>query len=222
MKKTVVMLAAAGSLVALAGPAMAQDAVPFSGLRVGVEAGYDRQRSGSTVDLDTDSDDVKQSIDGIHYGAVVGYDFPLGTNLRLGAEASYAGSTAGWDNDERPNTFTLGQVESDRTMYAGARLGYVMSPKTMLYVKGGYANQRFSGVGRDDDGVYDAKLDTDGWRVGAGVEAQVAPGLYLGAEYRYTKYEEAEFDFEGDAPDTARFDIDTDQHQVVATAGVRF
>ena len=85
----------AGSLAALATPAFAQTAeAPFSGLRVGAEVGYDHIRSGSTEDVD-DTRDLKQSIDGVGYGAVVGYDFAAGENLRLGVEGSYAGSTAG-------------------------------------------------------------------------------------------------------------------------------
>ena len=65
-------------------------------------------------------------------------------------------------------------------------------------------------------------LDTDGWRLGAGAEFAVGRNAYIGAEYRYSKYGEGEVDFEGQTPDTSRFNLDTDRHQVVATAGIRF
>ena len=101
-------------------------------------------RAGSTEDVD-DTRDLKQSIDGVTYGGVVGYDFAAGENLRLGAEASYAGSTAGRDFDnDQPTVFNLGNVQADRDIYVGGRVGFVTSPSTMVYAKAGYTNQRFS------------------------------------------------------------------------------
>ncbi|ANY19868.1 hypothetical protein A6F68_01351 [Tsuneonella dongtanensis] len=214
----------AASLAALATPAMAQSAseAPFSGVRVGGEVGYDHIRSGSTEDVDT-SRDLKQSIDGVSYGAVVGYDIAAGENLRIGAEASYAGSTAERDfNNANPTVFNLGNVQADRDIYVGGRVGFVTSPSTMVYVKGGYTNQRYSVTGTDGTVALDQKLDTDGWRVGAGAEFAVGRNAYIGAEYRYSMYSEGEIDFEGNTPDSSRFNLDTDRHQVVATAGIRF
>jgi len=215
---------AAASLVAAATPAMAQtaDTIPFSGLRVGGEVGYDHIRSGSTEDVD-DTRDLKQSVDGVVYGAVVGYDFAAGDSLRLGAEASYAGSTAGRDFDNnRPAVFNLGTVQADRDIYVGARVGFVTSPSTMIYAKGGYTNQRYSLTGSNGTVNLDQGLDTDGWRAGAGAEFSVGRNAYIGAEYRYSNYREGEVDFEGTTPDGSRFNLDTDRHQVVATAGFRF
>ena len=215
---------AAASLIAVATPAMAQTAgeLPFSGLRVGGEVGYDHIRSGSTEDVD-DTSDLKQSVDGVAYGAVVGYDIPAGENLRIGAEASYAGSTAGRDFDnDQPTVFNLGNVQADRDIYVGGRVGFVTSPSTMVYAKAGYTNQRFSVTGTDGTVALDQRLDTDGWRVGGGAEFAVGRNAYIGAEYRYSNYGEGEVDFEGNTPDSSRFNLDTDRHQVVATAGIRF
>ena len=223
MKYKIASLAAA-SLVALATPAMAQtaDAVPFSGVCVGAEVGYDHIRSGSTEDVDN-TRDLKQSIDGVEYGAVVGYDFPAGDNLRIGAEASYAGSTAERDfNNDQPTVFNLGNVQADRDIYVGGRVGFVTSPSTMVYVKGGYTNQRYSVTGSNGTVDLGQKLDTDGYRLGAGAEFAVGRNAYIGAEYRYSNYSKGEVDFEGNTPDSSRFNLDTDRHQVVATAGVRF
>ena len=64
MNKLVILLASGSALVAVASPAMAQDADPFTGARVGAIVGYDATTAGSSVDNDTtDSDD--QSIDGL-------------------------------------------------------------------------------------------------------------------------------------------------------------
>ncbi|WP_120717984.1 outer membrane protein [Tsuneonella amylolytica] len=215
---------AAASMMAVATPAMAQTAaeIPFSGVRVGGEVGYDHIRTGSSEDIDT-SRDIKQSIDGVTYGVVAGYDAPVSPNFRLGAEASFSGSSAGRDyNNAQPTVFNLGNVKADNEIYVGARLGYVTSPSTMVYVKGGYTNQRYNLIGTDGTTTLDGKFDTDGYRLGAGAEFAVSRNAYIGAEYRYSKYSEAEIDFEGNTPDSSRFNIDTDRHQVVATAGIRF
>ncbi|MBD3730286.1 MAG: porin family protein [Sphingomonadales bacterium] len=223
MNKTVALIAGA-SLAVIATPAFAQTAndVPFSGVRVGGEVGYDHLRSGSSEDVDT-SRDLKQSIDGVEYGAVVGYDLPVSENVRIGAEASYAGSSASWDNNNGvPNTFNLGRVSASRDIYVGGRIGYVVTPKTMIYAKAGYTNQRFGIQGTDGTTSLSQRLDTDGYRLGAGVEYAVSPNAYIGAEYRYSNYSKGEIDFNGDTPDSSRFNLDTDRHQVVMTAGVRF
>lgn len=214
----------AALLAAVATPAMAQtaDEIPFSGVRVGGEVGYDHIRSGSTEDVDN-TRDLKQSIDGVTYGAVVGYDFPAGDALRIGAEASYSGSTASRDFDnDRPTVFNLGNVQADREIYVGGRVGFVTSPTTMIYAKGGYTNQRFSISGSNGTVLLGQRYDTDGWRAGAGAEFAVGRNAYIGAEYRYSKYSEGEVDFDGTTPDGSRFNLDTDRHQVVATAGFRF
>lgn len=222
--KTFLTILAAGTAMAAATPALAQDdpSTSFSGLRVGAEVGYDHIRSGSSVDNDT-TRNLKQSIDGVEYGAVVGYDVPVGERLRVGAEASYAGSSASWDNNNGvPNTFNLGRVKADRDIYVGGRIGYVASPRTMLYVKAGYTNQRYGLEGTDGTTSLSQRLDTDGYRVGAGVEYAISKNGYIGAEYRYSHYGKGEFDFNGSTPDSSRFNIDTDRHQVVATIGYRF
>ena len=221
MKTTIAVLAAA-SIAAFATPAMAQDKAPFSGFRVGAEAGYDHIRSGSSEDIDT-TRDIDQSIDGVEYAGVVGYDAAVGEKLRIGAEASFGDSTAGRDNNNsQPTVFNLGRVQAEREFYVGGRVGYVTSPDLMLYVKGGYTNQRFGYEGSDGTTNLSQRLDTDGYRIGAGAEYAFSNNVYGGLEYRYSNYSKGELDFNGDTPDSSRFNIDTDRHQVVATVGVRF
>lgn len=221
MKMTTALLAAA-SLAAIATPVAAQDKAPFSGFRVGAEAGYDMLRSGSSADIDT-TRNLDQSIDGVNYAAVVGYDAAVGDKLRIGAEASFGDSTAKWSNaNPRPTVFNLGRVEAQREIYVGGRVGYVTSPDLMLYVKGGYSNQRFGIDGSDGTTSASQRLDTDGYRLGAGAEYAFSNNVYGGLEYRYSNYRKGEFDFNGTTPDSSRFSIDTDRHQVVATLGVRF
>jgi outer membrane immunogenic protein len=223
MKKLCAILAA-GSAVMAAVPAFAQD-VPshtFSGPRVEAIAGYDSSRSGSTVDNDT-TRNTKQSINGLVYGAAIGYDAPVGNNLVIGADAEISSSTAKWDNNNGvANTFNLGRVKAGRDIYVGGRIGYAVSPQTLVYLKGGYTNARFNLEGTDGTTNLSQRLDTDGYRVGAGVEYAISPKSFVKLEYRYSNYKKAEYDYNGTTPDSSRFNIDTDRHQVVAGVGVRF
>lgn len=220
--KTSVALLAAASVAALAVPAAAQDKAPFSGARIGAEVGYDMLRSGSSDDVD-DARDLDQDIEGANYAAVVGYDAAVSTNLRLGAEASFGDSTAAWDNgSSQPNVFNLGRVEAQREFYVGGRVGIVTSPALMFYAKGGYTNQRFGIEGTDGTVNASQRLDLDGWRAGVGAEYALSNNVYAGLEYRYSNYSKGELDFNGQTPDSSRFNIDTDRHQVVATVGTRF
>lgn len=213
---------AAGSALASA-PAFAQDASApaFTGPYVQATLGYDKSRSGSDADID-DLRDRKQSIDGLLYGGGLGYDFAAGDSLRIGAEAEVTDSTAKWKASPDNTAFNLGRVSAGRDLYAGARVGFVTSPNTMVYVKGGYTNARYNILGTDGTNRSKEHLDTDGVRVGAGVEYAMNPGTFAKLEYRYSNYSEGEVDFPGATPDSNRFNIDTDRHQVVASVGVRF
>jgi len=223
MKKICAILAAGTVLAAT--PAFAQEATPaanFDGLHAEAIVGYDHLRSGSTKDIDT-SADIKQSIDGVVYGGGIGYDAALGTNVTVGAEAELTGSTAKWDNNNGvPNTFNLGRVKVNRDIYVGGRVGYAVAPSTLVYLKGGYTNARFNLEGRDNTVSLRQRLDTDGYRIGAGVEQKFGTNTFARLEYRYSNYSKGEYDYNGNTPDSSRFKLDTDRHQVVAAVGVRF
>lgn len=223
MRMSPLVLAAGTAIAAAAIPAAAHaQSVPFSGPRVEAIVGYDHNRSGSSVDIDG-TRDLKQSIDGVTYGVGIGYDVAAGETLRIGAEAEISDSSAKWDNNNNvPNTFNLGRVDAGRDIYLGGRIGVVTSPNMMVYAKAGYTNARYNLLGSDGTVNLEQRLDTDGYRLGAGLEYQMGSNAYVKAEYRYSKYSRAEFDFEGNTPDSSRFDIDTDRHQVVVGVGMRF
>ena len=220
MKK--ILAALAIGAVVPACPALAQDAqATFTGPRIEATVGWDKSRSGSSVDNDT-TRDLDQSIDGLLYGGGIGFDAAVGENFLIGAEAELTDSTAKVDNDGVPNTFNLGRVDAGRDIYVGARAGFIVGERMLVYAKGGYTNARYNLVGTDGTVDLNQRLDTDGWRIGAGVEMAVTENAFAKVEYRYSKYNEAEFDFNGETPDSSRFRIDTDRHQVVASVGFRF
>ena len=185
-----------GAAAISATPASAQEAAPFSGVRVEGIVGYDT----------TDVEDENSS--GIAYGAGVGYDFQMG-GLVAGIEAEASDSTL----DECVSDVDLvGDelcVQAGRDLYVGGRIGAAVSRNVLLYGKAGYTNAR---VALDyEDGTAATALDfeegenLDGVRVGAGLEFALGPNSFAKAEYRYSNYEQG-----------------FDRHQVVAGFGFRF
>ena len=218
--KTTAALLAAGSMLAAATPAMAQDSA-FDGFRVEALAGYDISQAGSSVDNEADEDN-DQSIDGFNYGVGAGYDFTVG-NVVLGLEGELTDSTAEVEfTDGDIETFGLGNVETGRDLYVGARVGVLAQPDLLLYAKGGYTNARYNFKGSFDGEDYNARVDTDGFRIGAGAEYALSGNTYAKLEYRYSNYSDAEIDYEGDLADVDLGEIDVDRHQIMAGFGFRF
>src|SRR5690606_11343170 len=193
----------------------------FSGPWIAGMAGYDINQAGSSQD-DGVNADLDQNAEGLVYGVGVGYDVDMG-GVVLGAEAELTDSTADSDYSDPYTNFGLGTVDAGRDIYVGARAGFKATPSTLVYAKGGYTNARFNFIGTDGTTNYDQNLDTDGWRVGAGVEQKLGSNAFAKVEYRYSNYGKGEIDFEAEnIPDSDRFDIDTDRHQVMAGVGWRF
>lgn len=220
MKKIIASLAAASAAAAV--PAMAQGtAEPFTGFHVEGLVGYDVTKAGSSIDDDANVDN-DESIDGVVFGVGAGYDFRMG-NVVVGPEAEVTWSTAktSFENGDFEG-FGIGNVEANRDLYVGGRVGYAFTPRTMVYAKGGYTNAKFDVRNGDGTVVTNDDIDADGWRVGAGVEQAVSDNIFAKVEYRYSNYEKGELDFTGDIPDGQRFDLDLDRHQVMAGVGMRF
>lgn len=220
MKKFLVCLATGTALASA--PAMAQGTdTSFSGPRVEAILGYDVTEAGSSVndDLNADND---QSMDGLLYGVGIGYDHDFG-KVVLGVEGEITDSTAKTSfRDGDSEDFSIGNVKAKRDLYAGARVGYKATPNTLLFVKGGYTNARFGTRASDGINYGHVNIDADGWRIGAGIEQKTSANTFAKLEYRYSNYSKAEVDFSRNIPDSDRFDLDLDRHQVVASVGYRF
>ena len=196
MRKYLLAGLMAGAAAISAIPASAQEATPFSGVRVEGIVGYDT----------TDVEDENSS--GIAYGAGVGYDFQMG-GLVAGIEAEASDSTL---DECVSNVDLVGDelcVQAGRDLYVGGRIGAAVSRNVLLYGKAGYTNAR---VALDyEDGTAGTVLDfeegenLDGVRVGGGLEFALGPNSFAKAEYRYSNYEQG-----------------FDRHQVVGGFGFRF
>lgn len=221
MKKTALLLAA-GAIAAIGTPAMAQDAVndAFTGPRAEVLLGYDISKAGSTVDNDANPND-DQSIDGFNYGVGLGFDFAAG-GVVLGVEGEYTGSTAKTEFNEGDfEGIGIGNVETGRDLYVGARAGVLANPDLLVYVKGGYTNASYNIRAQGTTTNLDRDFRTDGYRVGAGAEYAMTENTFAKLEYRYSNYSDAEIDY-SDGGDVNVPDVDLDRHQIMAGFGLRF
>ena len=172
-------LSAVALAVGLAAPASAQLAGggAFTGLRVEGLAGWDRVQNDGHKD-------------GVGYGIGVGYDARMGP-LVVGIE----GEADGANTKECVGSFTAADprlcAKAGRDLYAGARVGTVLAPGTLLYAKAGYTNARVRLTGDDGSGTVTLdRRDLDGVRIGAGVEHELFSRAYVKAEYRYSNYQD--------------------------------
>lgn len=233
-KILITTLMATGAAIA-ATPAQAQEMSPFTGFRLEALAGWDHLRNGSTVDIDDDDvEDVDESIDGLLYGIGAGFDFDL-QGFVVGIEAELSDSTGEEDPGQALNAPFAFRAKVGRDIYVGARAGMLVTPQTLVYVKGGYTNTRIEAAIDDLDPTDPTDFETendqtiDGYRIGAGVEHLLGgtetlgfgSGAYVKLEYRYSNYSDLSFDDDFFTPPNA-VDIDLDRHQVVAGLGVRF
>lgn len=225
MRKLALTATAAAFGLGLAAPAFAQDGPPparddatFTGPRVGVILGYDKLQPGRDPNSSISSD---RKADGLTYGGDFGYDVAL-NRFVIGAEGEVTGSTG--DVSNAPTSAAAlgyGRVKQGRDLYAGARIGYVVAPKTLIYAKGGYTNDRLDLTANNGTTTTGAHYNLDGYRVGAGVEQKIGRTTYAKLEYRYSNYGDARLEY-ASGGNTNNFSVDTDRHQVVAGVGVRF
>lgn len=235
MNRILISALATGVAAAVPLQAQAQEDSPFTGFRLEVLGGYDTVRNGSSVDIDGDAaDDIDQSIDGFLYGIGAGYDFDLGTAV-LGVEGELSDSTGEEDPGQALNAPFDYRANVGRDLYVGARVGFKVSPQTVLYAKGGYTNTKMNAVVTDNDPAdpedyaVSAHETIDGYRIGAGIEYALpgdtigfGSGAFAKLEYRYSNYDDLSLNNEGFFTGDNVVGIDLDRHQVVAGVGVRF
>ena len=155
------------------------------------------------------------------FGGGVGYDAMVGNGVVLGVEGEATGSTAHADRRAYANDFGYGRVRPGRDLYVGGRIGFLASPTTLLYAKGGYTNAQLHVLAGSTNTSTDTNFKLDGYRVGAGVEHQMSASTYAKVEYRYSNYGRGQIDYAGGGT-SGRFDVDTDRHQVAVSYGLRF
>ena len=159
----------------MSSPAMAQDTV--GGFRLEALFGFE------SLVAEYEEGEDRQGENGIFGGAGIGYDFPLGAALSVGADAEFTiGST---DTDATD----VGRIKAKRDIYVGGRITSQLSETVAVYGKLGYTNQRIQLVTENDDEDFTLSGNLDGVRAGAGVRFSSDNNTYYGLEYRYSNYE---------------------------------
>jgi outer membrane immunogenic protein len=118
--------------------------------------------SGPRLSVTAGVDDVTRSTDksDVTYGAMLGLDVALSEKAIVGVETNVA------------------NVFNRRDIGVAARLGYVVSKDTLLFVKGGYQNY---------NDIFSRKLD--GFSVGGGIEHNLSDNFFVGAEYKHSNFQ---------------------------------
>jgi outer membrane immunogenic protein len=138
----------------------------WTGFYVGVGIG------GGSLEVESDAAGNGDG-DGILGTVVVGYDRQFGPGLVAGVFADF---------DFSDISANVGRADVDQTYSwsIGARLGGLITPKTLLYATGGYTQTELEGV---LDGT------ADGYFVGAGLEHILRDNWTLKLEYRYSAFQ---------------------------------
>lgn len=209
MKIKVASLVALAASATLGAPAMAGD---FSGPRIEAVVGWDNPRA--KVDLNNAR--VRGHDSGVVYGGEAGYDLRFGPIVAGalvgidGSSAKHCGSTA---------TFTS-CLKQGRDWAVGARAGFVVTPKTLLYGKAEYVNVRLSDAfssAVDTAANFSTHDNRGGYRLGAGVEVALTSHVYIKGEYRYSDYKHQAL---ANGADIGTADLA--RNQVVGGVGLRF
>ncbi len=191
-KNSLIFAVALVASLSIAGVASAQRSAfegAYAGGQIGVSViSADVTRTGGGSDDGTG--------EGFGGGGFVGFG---GTNGQLygGIEAELGYDGADWSGTVDG---TSADVEAQLTFGLGARIGYVIDDRYLIYGRFGWvrtnAEASHISIGTQDE-------DFDGGRFGGGVEAMFAGNIGVRGEYTYTIYSD---------PGITGFDIDASQH----------
>lgn len=203
----------ASALALAAVPTLAAE--PFNGPYVGVQGGWQQDRQTLRLTDNGVTARATNSNSGFAYGGQIGYDLRLSPGTVLGGEVAVTGRTGNGTLSDGTGSVAISQ---GRTIAATARLGYLVDPQGLLYVRGGYANTRFT----VDDGFGATSGNRDGFTVGAGYERMLGSNVSARLEYAYSGFggEDLPDVANGIGVDTA--DVKFNRHAVTAGLNYRF
>ena len=186
----------------------------WSGFYIGIAAGagadvHELDLLGGAVNLNG------LGGEGMFVEGIVGYDYMLNDRFLVGGFADYWFGNSALEIDIAGTE--LASVTAEQGFDIGARLGYLVTPRTLGYVLAGYTHAKYNVelLGTD---VYD--WDSDGFVVGAGMETALSSNLTLRGEYRYRQYGSHDFADLG-VPD-GLLDLDTSSHTFRVGLNYRF
>jgi outer membrane immunogenic protein len=179
----------------------AQGSVNWTGPFVGAQGGWE-ENSVRNPQTAIGTTPVAQSGDTGTLGVFMGYDKEVYPRIVVGAQAEL--------NFPIDSRFGGNQtsIRAKRSVDFSLRAGYLVTPKTLVYARGGYSNALVDSALVTPTGYVHGSDDRDGWLVGGGVERKITDKVSARIEYRYTDFSEGQGKF--------------DRHQVLAGVAYRF
>lgn len=172
------------SALALSSVAQAEDpADNFVGPLIGVEAGLVQHLFEVTVTQPGRPDQIN-NIKSSDVGGVgfVGYDFKVGSNLIVGAEAALHAGGKTTSFIAIPNTFTQISIDPKLGYSVTGRLGYAPSDNVLLFGRAGYGSHRYGIVGVGNVRTTDTN---NSFVLGAGAEYRVSGKITARLDLRH-------------------------------------
>jgi outer membrane immunogenic protein len=172
-------------------------ATPWTGFYVNGGIGYGMWAADTTVStiVGTCASCVTQVQGGKGWLGVIGagYDYQFTSRIVAGIFGDFEiADLEGTIQDGGP--FRAGRIKEKSAWAAGVRAGWLVTPRTLSYINGGYTRARFSStdmvttITGASIGVSTPATNFNGWFLGGGLETSLTPNLFWRTEYRYASY----------------------------------
>jgi outer membrane immunogenic protein len=125
--------------------------------------------------------------EGLFGGLMLGYNFQVSNNFVIGIEGEIGITDLTTDLSIPVAPISL-DAQPEWTAAVSGRLGWLTSPKTMLYLIGGYSYADYNVDIAAFGGAASFSQDYHGFHVGTGIETHISNSLTARVEYRYTQY----------------------------------
>lgn len=159
------------------------DAAPFQGPYIGLEAGINRDKSDSVGPFTGRGD--QRSASSFAGGVFAGYNATVAPRVVVGGEVTLdATSGTSINNSSGAEPAVL---DPKRQINVTARAGYLVTPRTLVYLRGGYTNVRANLAADGQPGTVGHSADLGGWTAGGGIERQLSQTVSARVEYRYSE-----------------------------------
>ncbi|MYZ49751.1 outer membrane protein [Propylenella binzhouense] len=155
--------------------------------------------------------------EGFVIDGTIGYDAQVGGNFVVGVLGDIYWSNLGSDAFAiSGGTRVDGDIDAKWGFDLLARAGIAVNPSTLLYALGGYSWEKFeaSFVATPGGAAGSQEESFGGWTLGAGIETKLTDNVSVKAEYRYTRFDDADYGVPGGgsiniepSTHTARFGI---------------
>jgi opacity protein-like surface antigen len=185
--------------------------------------------AGTAVTVPGDSQEIGRldgmNTDGLVGDVRIGYDLAMG-RLVGGVFASYGFSAM--DGNASLNLGPIGataSLEKGDEWSVGARLGYIVAPRTLAYILAAYTQTDYDfNVSVGAKNLISTNTTFDGITVGGGVEFALAQNVFFGIEGTHTFYgEEALYDsYDPKKNEGVKINDDLGETKVMGTLKLKF